>query len=72
MIDANDWSLTSEQAAFIQQHETFIAYALSDKSSTSDIEKLLELAGSEAYRNLFQRMSLDEAWDRYVSMGEET
>lgn len=71
MTDTNDWSLTSEQAAFIQQHETFIAYALSDKSSTSDIEKLLELAGTEAYRNLFEGMSLDEAWDRYVSMEDK-
>lgn len=72
MTDVNDWTLTSEQAALIHSYSGFIAYALSDKSSVSDIEKLLELAGTEAYRNLFGDMSLDEAWDRYVSMQEGT
>jgi hypothetical protein len=60
--DPDDWSLTTEQALFMLQHNNWFA--------GEDVEDARHLANLREYVELFGDMSIDEAIDRYECMIE--
>ena len=61
--DNSDWTLTTEQMIFMLENNNAIAHAY----YTNDIEALRRLAASGRYKAVFDNMSWDEAFDRYLS-----
>ena len=61
--DIVEWSLTPEQTLFMLQHHNSIESAL----AANDVDSLTTLSESHAYKELFDGMSFDEAYDRYVT-----
>lgn len=67
-IDADDdWTLNGEQMLFMLQNHNFIEEVF----ESGEMESLDELVESDEFAAIFQDMSFDEAYDRYLTMLEE-
>jgi hypothetical protein len=58
---ADAWELNPTQVAFMNRHLATIQ----DAYEHDDMNFLRALEATDEYRQLFGRMSWDEAWDRY-------
>lgn len=66
--EQDNWVLDNDQMIFMLQHHNEIESAF----DSDDIESLRDLASSDEYKAVFGEMSIDEAYDRYECMIEET
>jgi hypothetical protein len=62
-MEMPDWSLTGAQFLYLAQHNNMIAAAFAD----DDLEVIRRLAASEGFASRFGSMTIDEAYDRYLT-----
>ena len=62
-VEPNDWTLTPHQMLFLMQNHNAIEKAYAD----DDLDFLRQFAESKVFKDLFEDMGFDEAYDRYES-----